>query len=271
MARMHKIHRVAWLFFPLSLFVFGAAAGRAQSQAPIEAVVAVDMFSAANQGNMEILQMLLSYAHGAINNTNEIGDTPLHCAVKGAHLEAVKYLLDNGADVNAINAKGNTPLDCAPVDVQFSNMNTAQTQESPIASLLKSRGAKYHHQLEPPSAPAPQPAPADETSSSWKISSAKLQDVAPAGGGQATVTLFAANKKPRYLYLQLESPPESAPSGLEDFAIRTGDGQFVGGGPVVVKNTPTGITLVFHSETGWDSGAEYFLHGLGQRQSFIPD
>ena len=103
--------------------------------------------------SLDYIVRLDSFTAGAINRTNEIGDTPLHCGVKGAHLEVVQYLLDNGANVNAINAKGNTPLDCAPVDIRFQGLNAAESTESPIAALLKSRGAKYHSQLEPPPPP----------------------------------------------------------------------------------------------------------------------
>ncbi len=153
MNRTNKTQRMAWLLITAFWITAGPAPGQEQVRAPIEAVVTVDMFSAATQGNLEMLQMLLSYARGAINRTNEIGDTPLHCGVKGAHLEVVQYLLDNGANVNAINAKGNTPLDCAPVDIRFQGLNAAESTESPIAALLKSRGAKYHSQLEPPPPP----------------------------------------------------------------------------------------------------------------------
>jgi ankyrin repeat protein len=38
------------------------------------------------------------------------GDTPLHVAVQKGHVDAVKCLIDLGADVNAVNTNGNGPL-----------------------------------------------------------------------------------------------------------------------------------------------------------------
>lgn len=47
---------------------------------------------------------------GGINATNEAGDTALHAAVAHRYEAVVKYLVDHGADVNARNRQGLTPL-----------------------------------------------------------------------------------------------------------------------------------------------------------------
>lgn len=55
------------------------------------------------------LQLLL--AKGAdVNARRNAGDTPLHHAAYGGHLEAIKALLRAGADVNAQKGDGITPL-----------------------------------------------------------------------------------------------------------------------------------------------------------------
>jgi len=47
---------------------------------------------------------------GGINATNEAGDTALHAAVTHSYETVIQYLVDHGADVNARNRQGMTPL-----------------------------------------------------------------------------------------------------------------------------------------------------------------
>lgn len=68
-----------------------------------------------------------------VNLANRAGDTPLHYAARCfAPLEAVQMMLDKGADVNARNHGGQTPLDCAE-----------EKQNTPLIELLCSHGAKH--------------------------------------------------------------------------------------------------------------------------------
>ena len=127
----------------------------------------------------------------------------------------------------------------------------------------KMKSAVEAIQPQPPKAPT-----AQEATPSWKIASASLKDAAPTGGGQMTVTLFAANKKPRYLYLQLEFTSEPNQWALEDFTVRTAGGQHVRGAPTIARTSPTTLTLIYDSESGWDAGDELFLHGLEKSQPF---
>ncbi|EKX55284.1 hypothetical protein GUITHDRAFT_57654, partial [Guillardia theta CCMP2712] len=41
---------------------------------------------------------------------DELGNSALHLAMLGLHLECARFLLDIGADVNSLNDEGNTPL-----------------------------------------------------------------------------------------------------------------------------------------------------------------
>lgn len=56
--------------------------------------------------------MLVSDAHIKViaNQVNSSGDTPLHHAVGALHPALVKRLIECGADMNAVNKKGKTPL-----------------------------------------------------------------------------------------------------------------------------------------------------------------
>ncbi|KAM4748933.1 uncharacterized protein WCC33_006342 [Rhinophrynus dorsalis] len=68
---------------------------------------------AAFGGNVEILQELLSRAPHAINIQSIKGSSLLHEAVRGCSIEAVKFLIENGADPNLQDQEGNTPLHLA--------------------------------------------------------------------------------------------------------------------------------------------------------------
>jgi ankyrin repeat protein len=65
-------------------------------------------FTAAVIGDVKELKKLLKEINP--NFRNEKGETPLHIVAGESHLEAVKLLLDHGADPNAQNKEGETPL-----------------------------------------------------------------------------------------------------------------------------------------------------------------
>ncbi|MGD8787012.1 MAG: ankyrin repeat domain-containing protein, partial [Phycisphaerales bacterium] len=80
-------------------------------------------------GNADQVRSLLS--EGAdINARDRIGGTPLHTAVQNRNLELIELLLDEGADIDARNNSGQTPLHLA---VNYSRQN--------IAELLIEKGA----------------------------------------------------------------------------------------------------------------------------------
>jgi len=68
---------------------------------------------AAADGNVEVLRILLEAGGRAhINAFDDLGWTPLVYAARGEHLDAVKFLLEHDADVNAHDERraGNTVL-----------------------------------------------------------------------------------------------------------------------------------------------------------------
>lgn len=82
---------------------------------------------AAKGGHLSIMQWLLN-RHANINGrSTSYGNTPLHKATQYRQIDTVKFLLDRGAEVNAKNDKGDTPLDIA-----------LTLPDHEIAALLKS-------------------------------------------------------------------------------------------------------------------------------------
>jgi len=87
------------------------------------------LYLAAGEGRLEVVRYLLD--EGAdVNAPEQFGDTALTEAVFNGQLAAVKELLFRGADINAIGDAG-TALDIA-----------INRNHSAIADLLKHRGGK---------------------------------------------------------------------------------------------------------------------------------
>ena len=68
---------------------------------------------AIEDGQLEIVKYLVENGVD-INAKDKDGKTTLMKTVENRNLEIVKYLVDNGANVNAKNKNGNTPLILAP-------------------------------------------------------------------------------------------------------------------------------------------------------------
>jgi ankyrin repeat protein len=87
------------------------------------------LYEAAEAGDIEQVKLLIS--KGAdVNAKNRIGYTPLHHAASGGHSDVVKLLLDCGADINAKGTNQRTPLHYA-----------AEYGDEKTIELLLSKGA----------------------------------------------------------------------------------------------------------------------------------
>lgn len=91
------------------------------------------MIKAAKAGDIGTIRSLLAEDASLIAAVDSDGSTPLHCAAWKGHIEAVRTLLDAGAEVNAHNANdhwGTAPLHAA-----------AHANHATIIELLLERGA----------------------------------------------------------------------------------------------------------------------------------
>jgi ankyrin repeat protein len=76
-------------------------------------VYASEIHDASDKGDTAEVKTLLSKQPDLVNAKNEKGSTPLHLASFKGHLEVVKFLLEKGADIEAINGGGFTSLQLA--------------------------------------------------------------------------------------------------------------------------------------------------------------
>jgi hypothetical protein len=74
---------------------------------------AVDLWKAAIAGDNVAVRQHIAAGTDLNAKDRSLGSTPLHVASFFAHPETVKLLLENGAEVNARNNRGETPLDPA--------------------------------------------------------------------------------------------------------------------------------------------------------------
>jgi glyoxylase-like metal-dependent hydrolase (beta-lactamase superfamily II) len=71
------------------------------------------IFQAAGSGNLPRVQALVEADAKAASAPNENGLTPLHYAARFNQVRAAEYLLEHGADANAVARHAGTPLDLA--------------------------------------------------------------------------------------------------------------------------------------------------------------
>ncbi|KAK9035431.1 hypothetical protein V6N11_077471 [Hibiscus sabdariffa] len=73
---------------------------------------------AALGGRTHVLKYLVGELKLDVNVKDDEGDTPLHCAIQRNHFPTAVYLIDNGANLNAINNEGATALHIAAMEVE---------------------------------------------------------------------------------------------------------------------------------------------------------
>jgi len=99
---------------------------------PVEASPSEALYMYLNEGNgdTEIIRGFIAYGADVNYRDAQYHITLLHLAAHYGHRKAVRVLLDSGADINAKNGEGNTPLFAATYQ-----------QHSEIAAILIEKGA----------------------------------------------------------------------------------------------------------------------------------
>ena len=97
----------------------------------------VDIHKAAAKGNTEAVKQHLA-AGADVNAKNDNGATPLHGAAFTGRMEVVELLIANGANVNAKDKDGGTPL-----------LHAALSGHREIVELLISKGADVNAKVAP--------------------------------------------------------------------------------------------------------------------------
>lgn len=95
-----------------------------------------NIYIAARMGNAARITKILEKHPELINTLNRAGFTPLHYAANGGHIDAVKALLANEADVEAKRSGGFTPIHDAIVK-----------KHRAVVELLIEHGAKIPNEL----------------------------------------------------------------------------------------------------------------------------
>ena len=126
MAQDREYHDVALFLFELLSRRFPVVEGVA------------DLLDAARQGDLSRVQSILVGDPGVARASNDLGDTALHKAVEGGHLDIASALLDAGANIDAVRADGMRPVNCA-----LRLRTDTDSRAGAIADMLLDRGAAY--------------------------------------------------------------------------------------------------------------------------------
>ncbi|MEZ5357377.1 MAG: ankyrin repeat domain-containing protein [Candidatus Zixiibacteriota bacterium] len=127
-----------------------------------------DILTAARNGDLQTVKQLISHDKTIVNFKDDRGTTALHLACDSGRTEVAKYLIQNGADLLAVDNDGDTPLhyaafsgypDCirllvekgTPVDVLNTNKSTplhyaAMRGKPEAAAVLLDLGADINRQ-----------------------------------------------------------------------------------------------------------------------------
>jgi ankyrin repeat protein len=98
-----------------------------------------ELMVAAREGNLVRVRAELDREPNLARGSNDTGNTALHLAAEGGHLDVVMLLLDAGANVDAVRADGLRPINCA-----LKLRGSRALRGGVLAGALLARGAAYN-------------------------------------------------------------------------------------------------------------------------------
>lgn len=130
-----------------------------------------------------------------VNAVNNIGETPLHLAANYADIEVTKTLISAGANVNLVDKNGKTPLDLANERMKDTSPSY-KVEVQAVIDALTSAGAKTGVKQEPAN-PIAQPQQQPVQPSQPKAAQQAPKAAVKLSGANATMDkVFEAAKKP---------------------------------------------------------------------------
>jgi uncharacterized protein YbjQ (UPF0145 family) len=115
----------------------------AQEPDPKPASLMDDIWTAARKGDLTALQQHIDAGVDIDGRDEEHQSTPLHYAAYYGQVETVKWLVEKGADKNARNNDGNTPLDAAYARMESDAFDSdARKAKQEVGEYLDSIGAE---------------------------------------------------------------------------------------------------------------------------------
>ena len=91
------------------------------------------LHDAARRGNMDVMNFLLQQQIIDINAPGRQGLSPLHFASRSGKLEAAQALLNTGANPNALDSMGKTPLDLAIINNKSEVIDLLKEYQKPAS------------------------------------------------------------------------------------------------------------------------------------------
>ena len=120
----------------------------AQEPDPKPASLMGDIWTAARKGDLTALQQHIDAGVDIDGRDEEHQSTPLHHAAYYGQVETVKWLVGKGAEKNARNNDGNTPLDAAYARMESDEFDSdARKAKQEVGEYLDSIGAEKNEDL----------------------------------------------------------------------------------------------------------------------------